>query len=174
MALLKEIGSNLYQRRIELSLPIEEVAAKTYIRLALLKALELGQSDQLPEPVFIQGLIRRYGDVLGLDGATLAKTFPIEIHGVLPSFLKNSNTSSQKLLGVLDRVMYFYVIYVLLVVSAAGGLFYLLRRPQTVGSTFLQKSNSLLVQQEKTVALPPLRTALSTTQEHSLPLILPH
>ena len=74
---LKEIGAYLRQIRQEVSIPIEEISAKTLIRLGMLKAIEEGQPDQLPEPVFVQGFIRRYADALGLDGVALAKTFPI-------------------------------------------------------------------------------------------------
>jgi cytoskeletal protein RodZ len=73
---LKEIGAYLRQLRQEQSISTEEVAAKTFIPLRILKALEEGQPEHLPEAVFIQGFIRRYADVLDLDGAALAKTFP--------------------------------------------------------------------------------------------------
>ncbi|NEQ17205.1 MAG: helix-turn-helix domain-containing protein, partial [Moorea sp. SIO3E2] len=43
----------------------------------ILQALEAGQSEPLPEPVYIQGFIRRYAEFLGLDGPGIAKTFPV-------------------------------------------------------------------------------------------------
>ncbi|MCS6814050.1 MAG: helix-turn-helix domain-containing protein [Cyanobacteria bacterium] len=62
----------LKQRRLEQSVSLEEIAAKTYIQLRLLKALEEHRLDELPEPVFVQGFIRKCGDILGLDGSALA------------------------------------------------------------------------------------------------------
>jgi cytoskeletal protein RodZ len=74
---LKEIGTYLRQVRQEQSKSLEEIATKTCIRLPLLRAIELGQSQVLPEPVFVQGFIRRYADVLGLDGIGISRTFPV-------------------------------------------------------------------------------------------------
>ncbi|HEY9629057.1 MAG TPA: RodZ domain-containing protein [Coleofasciculaceae cyanobacterium] len=74
---LKEIGTYLRQVRQEQSKSLEEIATKTCIRLPLLRAIELGQEQVLPEPVFVQGFIRRYADVLGLDGMDISRMFPV-------------------------------------------------------------------------------------------------
>ncbi|GAB4378042.1 MAG: hypothetical protein Kow00121_29050 [Elainellaceae cyanobacterium] len=79
---LKAIGAYLYEIRQDQARTLEEIAAKTYIPLRLLKALEAGQEKVLPEPVFVQGFIRRYADALGIDGQALAQQFPI--HAVIP------------------------------------------------------------------------------------------
>ena len=84
---LRQIGEHLGAERQQQSVSLEEVAVKTYIPLRLLQALEDGQIDRLPEPVFIQGFIRRYADVLGLNGTDLAKTFvtePAPVTSILP------------------------------------------------------------------------------------------
>lgn len=75
---LKEIATYLRERRQEQSLSLEEIATTTFVPLRLLKAIDAGQFNLLPEPVFIQGFLRRYADALGLDGMTIAKSFPIE------------------------------------------------------------------------------------------------
>lgn len=72
---LKTIGDYLYRERQEQAISLDEIAVKTYIPLRLLQALELGNVERLPEPVFVQGFIRRYADAIGLDGMALAKTF---------------------------------------------------------------------------------------------------
>lgn len=74
---LKLIGAQLHQTRQEQSRALEEIAAVTYIPLRILRAIEVGQVEILPEPVFVQGFIRRYADVLGLDGILLSRQFPI-------------------------------------------------------------------------------------------------
>jgi cytoskeleton protein RodZ len=81
---LREIGDYLSQVRQQQAVPLEEVAARTFIPLRLLKALEAGQPDILPEPVFVQGFIRRYADLLGLDGIALARSFQTEPKPVAP------------------------------------------------------------------------------------------
>ena len=141
---LQEIGAYLKQRRQDLSMSIEEIAATTLIRLGMLKAIEEGQSDELPEPVFVQGFIRRYGDALGLDGTALAKTFPTGFS--LPTeadvFIQTPHKPRSK-------TVLLYLPYILLSVVAAGGLFYLLNRQRT---TPVVQSQSL--QQQTTVAIP--------------------
>jgi cytoskeletal protein RodZ len=154
---LKEIGAYLRQVRQEQSISTEEVATKTFIPLRLLKALEEGQSEQLPEPVFIQGFIRRYADVLNLDGVALAKTFPLNL---LPT---KSEVSSQDFTKFLYRLIpnYLpYILYILLVGTAASGLFYLLNKPQTP-KTNLQRKNSSITQ-EQTVTKPTSSTSEPT------------
>ncbi|WP_181357371.1 RodZ domain-containing protein [Stenomitos frigidus] len=72
---LKTIGAYLGRERQERGVSLDTIAVKTYIPLRLLQALEEGQVERLPEPVFVQGFIRRFADAIGLDGMTLSKTF---------------------------------------------------------------------------------------------------
>jgi cytoskeleton protein RodZ len=81
---LKRIGAFLAEVREETGRSLDDIATKTYIPLRLLKAIETGQEQILPEPVFVQGFIRRYGDALGLDGNDLAKQFPVNTANPLP------------------------------------------------------------------------------------------
>ncbi|HAC63043.1 MAG TPA: DUF4115 domain-containing protein [Cyanothece sp. UBA12306] len=69
---IKELGAYLRQKRLENSLSLEQVASSTFIRLPILKAIEDGQVEELPELVYVQGFLRRYGEVLKLDGYTLS------------------------------------------------------------------------------------------------------
>ncbi|MEZ2236354.1 helix-turn-helix domain-containing protein [Microcoleus sp.] len=75
---LAEIGAKLRQFREKESICLDKVAVVTMIRRDLLQAIEDGQLDRLPEPVYTQGLIKRYAEVMGLDGAEFADFFPIE------------------------------------------------------------------------------------------------
>ncbi|WP_013320936.1 helix-turn-helix domain-containing protein [Gloeothece verrucosa] len=70
---LREVAAYLKQKRIEQSLSLEQIASRTFIRLHILEALEAAQIEQLPELIYIQGFIRRYGEVLRIDGNSLAK-----------------------------------------------------------------------------------------------------
>jgi cytoskeleton protein RodZ len=83
---LKSIGTFLGEVREEEGRTLEDIATKTYIPLRLLKAIEAGQAQALPEPVFVQGFIRRYGDALGLDGNELSKRFPVNVVPVTSAF----------------------------------------------------------------------------------------
>jgi cytoskeleton protein RodZ len=75
---LQAISTQLRQAREDQGITLEQLAAKTYIPMRTLRALDAVQVDSLPEPVFIQGFIRRYGDMVHLDGTALAQTFPLE------------------------------------------------------------------------------------------------
>jgi cytoskeleton protein RodZ len=76
---LKAIGTRLREERQKKSMPLEEIAVKTYIPQRLMIALEEANLDRLPEPVFVQDFIRRYADAIGLDGSALSKEFTIDL-----------------------------------------------------------------------------------------------
>jgi cytoskeleton protein RodZ len=81
---LLNIGAYLKGIRTDQGRDISEVATQIFIRPAILKALEAGEWELLPEPVFIRGFIRRYGDVLGVNGEELASQFEATPVSVLP------------------------------------------------------------------------------------------
>ncbi|MDJ0510082.1 MAG: DUF4115 domain-containing protein [Crocosphaera sp.] len=69
---IKKIASYLNQQRVKQGLTLEDIASLTFVRLPMLKALEAGDVEQLPELIYVQGFIRRYGEVLKLDGYGLS------------------------------------------------------------------------------------------------------
>lgn len=73
---LKIVGSYLREQRELRSQTLEQVAAATFVRPRQIEALETADIDGLPELIYIQGFIRRYGDFLGLDGNELAHRIP--------------------------------------------------------------------------------------------------
>jgi len=75
---LKGIVDQLKLERERQGVLLEEIALKTYVPLRQLQALEKGDVNILPEPVFVQGFIRRYADALGLDGMALSKSFEFQ------------------------------------------------------------------------------------------------
>jgi transcriptional regulator with XRE-family HTH domain len=71
--ILYQIGDNLRKLREHHQLSIEEIALRTQIQPRLIQAIEEGHIEMLPEPVYVQGMIKRYGNSLGLDGLTISK-----------------------------------------------------------------------------------------------------
>jgi cytoskeletal protein RodZ len=144
---LKEIGAYLGQVRQEKSIRVEEIAAKTLIRQPFLEALEEGRFEDLPEPIYVQGFIRRYGDILGLDGTSLARSFAINF------FLFDSENDSSNVEKKPNLYIPLAVPYILLLAAASFGLFYILnpRRPIQGVS---QKQNSSIVAKQKTQTIP--------------------
>ncbi len=122
---LAEIGDCLRHYREEHSLTLEQVATKTMIQARLLRAIEAGTVDVLPEPVYIKGFIRRYAESLGLDGAELANAFPIApgIQPIQPSW---KDSAAAQL-----RPLHLWVAYIVVVVAAVSALSYLVSRSAT-------------------------------------------
>ncbi|NJK68357.1 MAG: helix-turn-helix domain-containing protein [Microcoleus sp. CSU_2_2] len=112
---LAEIGAQLRQFREQQSICLEKVALVTMIRRNLLQAIEEGQLDQLPEPVYTQGLIKRYAEAMGLDGAQFANFFPIE-----PAPRSATKLSWQDWPQL--RPMHLYLFYVFLIICSVNGL----------------------------------------------------
>jgi cytoskeleton protein RodZ len=81
---LSKVGAYLRDLRTEQGTAIDEVANQIFIRPALVTAIETGDWESLPEPVFVQGFIRRYADYLGLDGREISQQFEPTPVAVLP------------------------------------------------------------------------------------------
>ena len=132
---LKEITTHLRQVRQEKSIRIEEVAAATLIRAGVLQALEEKRFEELPEPIFVQGFIRRYGDALGLDGNALSHTL---ISNVVCQDSRNDHNNSDNKSNTYIPLV---VTYILLLVAASAGLFYTLNPPQITSESLTPEVN---------------------------------
>nr|WP_322715506.1 helix-turn-helix domain-containing protein [Nostoc sp. ChiQUE02]MDZ8228357.1 helix-turn-helix domain-containing protein [Nostoc sp. ChiQUE02] len=132
---LKEITTHLRQVRQEKSLRIEEIAAQTLIRAGVLYALEEERFEELPEPIFVQGFIRRYGDALGLDGNALSYTF---ISNVVRHDSNNDHKNSDNKSNTYIPLV---VTYILLLVAASAGLLYILNPPQITSESLTPEVN---------------------------------
>ncbi|MFQ4134792.1 helix-turn-helix domain-containing protein [Nodosilinea sp. PGN35] len=117
---LSELGTLLRSARQQQGHTLEAMAEKTLIRPTLLSAIEQGDLDGLPEPVYIRGLLRRYGDALQLDGETLASQF------FTPPRIQR--TSWKESPAAQLRPLHLYGAYFLLLVAAVSGLSYVLRQ----------------------------------------------
>jgi cytoskeletal protein RodZ len=117
---LVELGTLLRAARQQQGQTLEALAETTLIRPSLMAAIEQGDLDGLPEPVYIRGLIRRYGDALQLDGETLASQFFAP-----PRIQRRSwkETPAAQL-----RPLHLYGAYFMLLIAAISGLSYLLRQ----------------------------------------------
>lgn len=67
-------GIVLRQARESRGLSLEEVAAQLNLRVSILEQLESDSYENLPGATFARGYIRSYGNLLGLDGESLAKS----------------------------------------------------------------------------------------------------
>ncbi|MCU0537298.1 MAG: DUF4115 domain-containing protein [Hydrococcus sp. Prado102] len=123
---LAQIGSLLYQVRIEKDISLKLIEAKTQIPIRLLKAIEKGDLTSLPEPVYIRGLIKQFADIMQLDGTAISNSFPIDIPIKSGKFRSGFRLPSFQL-----RPFHLYFVYILLVVFSVRGISNILRESAT-------------------------------------------
>jgi cytoskeletal protein RodZ len=119
---LMQIGAYLRHVREEEVLSLEEVSARTLIQPRLLKAIEEGKLHQLPEPVYVQGFIRRYAEALGLEGAEFAEAFPAE------RSLQIAQSSWKDSPAAQLRPLHLYIAYVALIMASVSLLSFIVSR----------------------------------------------
>lgn len=117
---LADIGNRLKRFREKHSICLERVAVVTMIRINLLQAIEEGNLEQLPEPFYIQGLIKRYADAMGLDGEQLANLFLIK------ETQKTSRKYSVKVSMFNLRPYHLYFLYLLTIIVSVRLLPYVI------------------------------------------------
>lgn len=137
---LMQIGAYLHHIREEKALSLEEMAARTLVQARLLKAIEEGKLHQLPEPVYVQGFIRRYAEALGLEGAEFADAFPAERSlQVTQSSWKDSPAAQL-------RPLHLYIAYVALIMASVSLLSFIVRQaaaPDSVGQSVNPTSQAI-------------------------------
>ncbi|MEM6839485.1 MAG: RodZ domain-containing protein [Cyanobacteria bacterium P01_C01_bin.120] len=100
---LNSVGAYLRDLRKEKGATVDEVANQIFIRPALVTAIETGDWESLPEPVFVQGFIRRYADYLGLNGREVASQFEPTPVAVLPDPALASSSLVEGVIKQQDR-----------------------------------------------------------------------
>lgn len=78
----RNVGQLLRETRERDGSDLARVAAALRIRAPYLEALEAGQYDRLPGPVYALGFVRAYAIHLGLDGDEAVRRFKIEAEGL--------------------------------------------------------------------------------------------
>ncbi len=126
---LMQIGAYLHHVREEHGLSLEEVAERTLIQTRMLKAIEEGKLHYLPEPVYVQGFIRRYADAMGLDGGEFAEAFPAEKNMHLAQSSWKDSPAAQL------RPLHLYVAYIALIIASVSLLSYIVGRSASTNAT---------------------------------------
>lgn len=72
---MSDIGSVLRTAREEKNITLEMVEKETSIRKTYLEAIETNDFSVIPGEVFVKGIIRTYGNYLGLDGVKLVEDY---------------------------------------------------------------------------------------------------
>jgi cytoskeletal protein RodZ len=115
---LSELGNQLSALRQEKGLSINEVVLTTRIPGRLLTAIEGGDLANLPEPIYIQGLIRQFANALGLNGVELASNFPTGS----PKLVFKPRYGYRNRVFLELRPFHLYLLYILVIVCSVNGL----------------------------------------------------
>ena len=78
------IGKTLREAREAKGLTLAQVSDTTRISKAYLQAVEEDAYQKIPGEVFVKGVLRGYGNFLGLDGAKLVEQYKILAQGMRP------------------------------------------------------------------------------------------
>jgi cytoskeletal protein RodZ len=135
---LAEIGAHLREVRHQKTMDLEEISAQTLIPTRLLTAIEKGQVEELPELIYTRGMIRRFANTLGLDGAKLVASLggsqPAQKNLVQPK--RSSGGSSGGL-----KPIHLYLLYIVIILAAGSGLSYMINQSAlTLGDETAVKS----------------------------------
>ncbi len=143
---IQEILAKLRLLREQKSLSIEDISAQTLIRPTLLQALETGRFEDLPEPIYVKGFIRRYGDVVGADSHALVQYFE-EIAAPPPPELdyEKENDEVEEKVGKYVPIVLPYVLVIGLLGAASFGLFSIISSRRNAESIASQQQRSKIV-----------------------------
>ena len=86
----KTVGTILREARLAKRLSLADAEKGTSIRSRYLEALERDEYDKTPGEVFMKGMIRNYGNFLGLNGPELVQLYKASATGVAKEAVKSA------------------------------------------------------------------------------------
>ena len=86
----KSVGTLLREARLAKGLSIAEAEQGTSIRGRYLEALERDEYEKTPGEVFLKGMIRNYGNFLGLNGPELVQLYKASTTGIAKDAMRSS------------------------------------------------------------------------------------
>lgn len=120
---LAEVGAYLRQCREAKGISLANAASRTHVRESILSAIETGNIEVLPEPVYIQGFLRRFAQALELDSNQVVDAFPLgqPNRSDLP-FWRHYFPSAQL------RPIHLYATYLLVIAASVHSLSWMINR----------------------------------------------
>jgi len=119
---LREMMAKLKADRLNKGISYLQLHQKTQIPIYQLQLLEVVAIDRLPEPIYINGFVRRVADALGHNGKELVATLPNPNpypENIVPDwYIKHQSVANK----VQVQPVHLYVGYAALMAGALGGL----------------------------------------------------
>ena len=136
-----DVGKILQDARVAKNLSLDRAAQETNIRKAYLEAIEQNDFATLQGDVFVKGIMRTYGNYLGLDGAKLVEEYkaanagnhPVKNNNAIresrdvkvrPTFKSNRDIGSGN--GNDHRLLFIIIGILAVALAVAGGFYYYL------------------------------------------------
>ncbi len=92
---LDQIGQKLKAAREGQGLSLSQIYERTKIPINHLQSIDNGLADELPEPVYVAGFIKRYADCVGLNGQNLSDEYRRQNGGSDNDFNESPSWSSR-------------------------------------------------------------------------------
>jgi Helix-turn-helix domain/Domain of unknown function (DUF4115) len=163
--ILEQIGTQLRQLREQRKLSIEDISAQTQIQPRLVQAIEEGHLEMLPESVYVKGMVKRYGNSVGIDGLAISQQVPTwdrqDLDFTQPTVRQNNTGFTTPQTGFSTpqvKPLHVYLGYTLAIIGAGAGISHLLNttlRPKPAivnGSNKLPKNSAIVPAPIATVA----------------------
>lgn len=122
---LTEIGTHLQQMRVAHNISLDTVSQQTRISQRLLKAIEGGDGAELPEAFYIQALVKKYAQTLGVQDVN----FTVESDNSATVTSTAHQHRRQYWFNFQLRSLHLYLLYILLVIVSVTGITTLVERP---------------------------------------------
>ncbi len=155
--MMEQIGRHLGYWRNQKALSIEDVSILTQIQPRLIQAIEEGHIEMLPESVYVKGMIRRYGDCLGMDGEGLAQYVPTWQREVM-TFKQTTSTRSASFSTPVVQPIHWYIIYALTILGGSSLLSHFINEANKPTPVALELTKTPVVPTPAAVVVPPVPT----------------
>ena len=118
---LQKLGQKIQEARIAKNLSLESVSGHLHIAVKILEAIEEGDPEKGPTPVFMRGLVRTYCQYLGIDKTDIvdkieqllnsAEKGEPQLKTLKPVFVKRESYPIRNILFFLVLVTGGYLLY---------------------------------------------------------------
>ncbi len=167
---MQELGRKLYEERKRQGLSLEHIQDEIKISQIFLKALENGDVEQLPHPVYARGFMQNYARFLGLDWQSIVEEFSkiyyaeenSESLDDLPTVLKEQKKARLFTYTLKASV----IILALVIIAGFGWFFYSSYQKEPVQEDQAELAEE--IPEYDHVQEEPLKDKILTPEEHEL------
>lgn len=171
---LSTIGQKLKSAREAQGLSLVQVHERTKIPLHHLQSIDSGDGEDLPEPVYVAGFIKRYAECVGLDGQVLGDDYKrsLETNGKrqkaapVPMYATTEYISKSKIRMTPSFSFKTWTFNFIIAIGLVGLICYVFKTQQDLAN---QPDPSLLPLRESTNRLAPANMPATAGQPAAAP-----